>query len=360
MTAQTSPPPTSPPAEYVATAKQARLRYWTDDEPAIRRVRSGTGFHYLSPRGQTITDEKTLARIRQLAIPPAWTEVRICPSPVGHLQATGRDVKGRKQYHYHDRWREVRDETKFDRLIAFAAALPRIRRRVQQDLKLPGLPRDKILATVVRLLETTLIRVGNDEYVRENRSFGLTTLRNPHARVRKDDIHFEFRGKSGVQHCVTIRDRRLAQIVKRCQEIPGQELFQYLDEEGKRHPIDSAAVNEYLQAASDGPFTAKDFRTWGATVLAARAFHELPAGKSQAETKRHLTQAVEAVACQLGNTATVCRKCYIHSAILETYLNGTLAQTLTLPPRTGNRPSNSRLTPEEHAVLRWLQKGQKT
>ena len=327
---------------------------------SIRRLPSGRGFRYCSHRGRPLTDERTLERIRSLAIPPAWTDLKICPSPRGHLQATGRDAKGRKQYRYHERWRTTRDETKFDWLIDFATALPRIRRRVERDLRLPGLPRDKILATVVRLLETTLIRVGNDEYARTNQSYGLTTLRNRHVHVRKAEIQFEFRGKSGVKHCVSVDDRRLARIVKRCKQIPGHNLFQYLDEDGKRHPIGSTEVNDYLRDAARGEYTAKDFRTWGATLLAARAFHVLPIAKTKGKRSRDIARAVQEVARQLGNTAAVCRKCYIHSAIIESYLDGSLPQALRLPKTSEMEHTGTKLTLEEVAVLDWLRKGKVT
>jgi DNA topoisomerase-1 len=350
MKDKAAPQKTDDRAEAIIAAKQACLRYVTDNVPGIERVRAGKHFRYRNPRGRIVTDPRTLARIRKLAVPPAWTEVWICPNPNGHLQATGKDARGRKQYRYHARWRAVRDENKFDKVIGFARTLPRIRRCVRRDLKLAGMPREKVLATIVRLLETTLIRIGNDEYARTNHSYGLTTLRNPHAHVRKDDIQFEFRGKSGVKHSVTVHDRRVARIVKRCQEIPGQELFQYLDEHGKRHAVDSADVNIYLQTVSGGDYTAKDFRTWAATLLAARIFQRPPEGSSNESEKANLVRCIEFVARQLGNTVAVCRKCYIHPGLVEAYLDGSLKIDLAQP--AGRRISVR--ASEEAALLRWL------
>jgi DNA topoisomerase I len=310
--------------EPQGAAKAAGLRYVSDAEPGISRQRTRAAFRYLSPAGKGVRDPETLARIRRLAIPPAWEGVWICPRDDGHLQATGRDARGRKQYRYHPRWREVRDETKYGRMLAFAKALPRIRRRVSQDLALPGLPRDKVLAAVVRLLETTRIRVGNEEYMRANDSFGLTTLRTRQVRVNGSTMSFNFRGKSGVQHSVALSDPKLAAIVRRMRDLPGYELFQYVDEAGETRAVDSADVNEYLKSIAGEDFTSKDFRTWAGTVLAAQALHALepPAGKQK------LTQAIEAVARQLGNTKAVCRKCYIHPAVIDSYLDGSLAQSM--------------------------------
>jgi DNA topoisomerase-1 len=306
-------------------AKAAGLRYVSDAEPGFSRQRTRTGFRYLSPAGKAVRDPQTLARIRRLVIPPAWEDVWICAREDGHLQATGRDARRRKQYRYHARWREVRDETKYGRMLAFAKALPGIRRRVNQDLALPGLPREKVLATVVRLLETTRIRVGNEEYARTNDSFGLTTLRTRQVRVNGSTMSFRFRGKSGVQHSVALSDPKLAAIVRRMRDLPGYELFQYVDEAGETRAVDSADVNEYLKTIAGEEFTSKDFRTWAGTVLAAQALHALepPAGKQK------LAQAIEAVARQLGNTKAVCRKCYIHPAVIDSYLDGSLAQSMT-------------------------------
>jgi DNA topoisomerase-1 len=274
-----------------------------------------------------VRDRATLDRIRSLAIPPAWESVWICPRGDGHLQATGRDARGRKQYRYHPQWREVRDETKYGRMAAFGRALPRIRRRVTRDLALPGLPREKILATLVRLLESTLIRVGNEEYARDNSSFGLTTLRTRQVAVDGAKIRFNFRGKSGVEHAIELHDRRMAGIVKRIRELPGQELFQYLDEAGERRSVESADVNAYIRDAAGGEFTSKDFRTWAGTLLAAKALREAGAFGSKAEAMRNVNSAIESVAKLLGNTKAVCRKCYVHPNVVDAYLEGRLQDT---------------------------------
>ena len=312
-----------------AAAGAAGLRYVSDASPGIVRVRSSSGgFRYARRNGRRVRDGATLERIRKLAIPPAWSEVWICAREDGHLQATGRDARGRKQYRYHARWREVRDEAKYGRLLGFAYALPRIRRNVRRHLALPGLNREKALAAVVRLLETTLIRVGNEEYARENRSYGLTTLRDGQVRVDGAKLSFRFRGKSGVAHSVALTDRRLAAIVKRMRELPGQTLFQYVDEKGVRRSIDSGDVNDYLRAVSGEALTSKDFRTWAATLLCARALLAIEPPPSKRVAKRKVAQAVEAVARKLGNTVSVCRKCYIHPAVIERYVDGTLTQAL--------------------------------
>jgi DNA topoisomerase I len=343
-------------ADPVESAKSAGLRYVHDDLAGIRRKRCGKGFRYVDPDGKPVRDRETLKRIRSLAIPPAWTEVWVCPLANGHLQATGRDAKGRKQSRYHPRWRAVRDEAKYGRLIAFGRALPRIRARVEQDMARPGLPREKVLATVVRLLETTLIRVGNEEYARQNHSFGLTTMRDQHVEVSGATLRFEFRGKSGIRHCVEVHDRRLGRVVKQCQDLPGQELFQYLDEKGERRSIDSSDVNDYLRAAGGEDFTAKDFRTWAGTVLAARALAEFESFDSQAQAKRNVVAAIESVAKRLGNTKGVCRKCYVHPAVLDAFLDGTLAEGLSR--RVGKELAQGlhELPPEEAAVLALLQR----
>lgn len=337
------------------SAKAAGLRYVRDDSPGIRRVRAGKGFAYVDAAGRPIKDEATRQRIRSLAIPPAWTDVWVCPHPDGHLQATGRDQRGRKQFRYHPRWREVRDETKYHRMIAFARALPRLRENVERDLRRPGLPRDKVLAAVVRLLETTLIRVGNDEYARSNHSFGLTTLQDRHAVIDGPRVTFRFRGKSGVTHEIDIEDRRLANIVKRCQDLPGQELFQYLDEAGRVCDVTSADVNDYLRRRAGADFTAKDFRTWAGTVLAARALKEFQAFDTRAQAKRNLVEAIETVARRLGNTRAVCRKCYVHPAVIDSYLDGTLVETLRDRVEAELKKPLQRLPPEEAAVLALLQ-----
>jgi DNA topoisomerase-1 len=340
----------------VESAKAASLRYVTDDKPGISRLRRGAAFQYIDPSGKVIRDPEELQRIKSLAIPPAWREVWICRIRNGHLQATGRDAKGRKQHRYHPRWREVRDENKYGRILAFAKALPLIRQRVDSDLRLPGFPRDKVLATVVRLLETSHIRVGNEEYARQNRSFGLATLRNRHVNVCGSTIRFEFRGKSGVEHALNINDRRLAKIIKRCQDLPGYELFQYIDDDGERRTIDSSDVNDYIREIAGEEFSTKDFRTWAGTVLAARALQEFQTAASESESKRNIVQAIESVAKKLGNTKTVCRKCYIHPAVIQSYTDGSLLRALRR--RIKKEINNSHgLEPEEAAVLKLLKAG---
>jgi DNA topoisomerase-1 len=300
----------------------------SDEQPGIRRQRAGAGFRYLAPDGRTVRDADVLARIRSLAIPPAWTGVWICADERGHLQASGRDARGRKQHRYHPRWREVRDETKYHRMIAFASALRAIRERTRRDLARPGLPREKVLAAVVRLLEKTLIRVGNEEYKRANGSFGLTTLRNRHVDVDGARLNFRFRGKSGREHAVGIEDPRLAAVVARCRDLPGQELFAYLDEAGDTHHIGSADVNAYLREITGQDFTAKEFRTWAGTVLAARALQRFEPADSIAAGRRNIVAAIESVARTLGNTQAVCRKSYVHPAVLDAYLDGSMARLL--------------------------------
>lgn len=342
-------------ADAVDAAKAAGLRYVTDDAPGLTRTRSGRGFSYRRADGTLVHEPAELRRIRQLAIPPAWTAVWICANPSGHLQATGRDARGRKQYRYHERWREIRDGTKYGRMIDFAAALPKIRERTDADLRRQGLPREKVLATVVRLLEGTLIRVGNEEYAKENRSFGLTTMQNRHVEISGGTMVFRFRGKSGVQHEVDVRDRRLAPVVRRCQELPGQDLFQYLDDDGSARGIGSDDVNAYLREIAGDDFTAKDFRTWAGTVLAVRALDELEDFGSEAEAKRGVLTAVEIVAKRLGNTRAVCRKCYIHPAILDAYLDGSLLRSRdSLRRQVEAAPERNALTAEERRVVRVL------
>jgi DNA topoisomerase-1 len=338
------------PAE---SARAARLRYVTDQTPGIRRRKSGKGFVYLTPDGKIIRDTDEIRRFRSLAIPPAWRDVWICPLAHGHLQATGRDAKGRKQHRYHPRWRDARDETKYDRMLEFGKLLPAIRRKVAQDLRLPGLPREKVLATVVRLLETSMIRVGNQEYTRQNNSFGLATLRSRHVNVSGSSIRFEFRGKSGVQHAVDLDDRRLAKIIKQCRDLPGYELFQYIGDDGEHHAIDSADVNDYLRQVAGEEFSSKDFRTWAGTVLAARALGEFHNGDKKARLKKNILQAIEAVAKRLGNTKAVCRKCYIHPAVIDAYTDGSLLQVLR---RRAKKPANHArgFAPEEALVLALL------
>ncbi len=313
----------------VESAKAAGLRYVSDDIPGIRRRKSGKGFTYLDPKGQTVRDPKELRRIQALAIPPAWTDVWICPSRNGHLQATGRDARGRKQYRYHPEWRNVRDETKFGKMIAFGDALPKIRERVEEDLSRRGLPREKVVATVVKLLETTLIRIGNKEYVKQNKSFGLTTLRDGHVDIEGSKLRFEFRGKSGKEHQVEVQDRRLARIVRQCRDLPGQSLFQYLDEEGARQSISSEDVNAYLREITGEDFTAKDFRTWGGTVLALSALLEVGLCESEKDANKAVVETIKRVAGELGNRPAICRKYYVHPLVIESFVEGKLLEALT-------------------------------
>ena len=333
-----------------ASARAARLRYVRDAQPGIRRRRQGDQFAYLGSDGEAIEDEEVLRRIKSLAIPPAWTDVWICRDPQGHIQATGRDARGRKQYRYHPRWRSVRDAAKYDRMLAFAEALPRIRERTEQDLKRPGMPREKVLAAVVQLLEDSRIRVGNDEYVKENGSYGLTTMEHRHVDVDGSEIRFRFKGKSGKRHAVTVRDAKLARIVKRCLEIPGQELFQYLDEEGEPHDVESEDVNDYLREIAGDEFTAKDFRTWAGTVLAARFFRQCEPGSEKAALKKEVVRTIARVAGELGNTPAVCKKCYVHPAVIAAYLAGTLKPV----SRVLDGDSASDLSDEEKELLALL------
>jgi DNA topoisomerase I len=347
----------------VLSARSAGLRYVCDDERGIRREMGPLGFTYIAPAGRVIRKPAELKRIHALAIPPAWTDVWICPDPRGHLQATGRDARGRKQYRYHTEWRNTRDETKFDRMQAFAVALPGIRARTQADLRRPGLPRQKVLATVVQLLEKSLIRVGNDEYAKTNNSFGLTTLRDKHVDVKGATLRFEFRGKSGKHHTVDVNDRRLARIVKQCRDLPGQELFQYIDDEGVRQDVTSSDVNDYLKEITGEDFTAKDFRTWSGTVLACAALQELEHPPSMAKAKKNVLRAIEAVAGLLGNTRSVCRKSYIHPAILDAYMDGSMKDAMKDAARrrgrTAMRKVVSKLRAEEVATLAILQRRDK-
>ena len=336
-------------------ARSAGLRYTTDHSPGYQRRRQGRGFVYLDADNSPVVDRDELRRIKSLVIPPAWKEVWISAIANGHLQATGRDSKGRKQYRYHERWRKVRDETKYARLIQFAGQLPRIRKQVWKDMGLRGLPKRKVLATIVRLLETTLIRVGNEEYARSNNSFGLTTLRNRHAEVSGQSLRFEFRGKGGKSHVVCMRDRRVAAIVRRCQDLPGRELFQYLDENGARQTVDSGDVNQYLKDITQEDFTAKDYRTWAGTLLAALALKELEAFDSHTQAKRNIVRAIETVASRLGNTPTICRKCYVHPVVIDSYLDGTMLQTLKGRAEQEMTKSLRGLRSEESAVLALLQ-----
>lgn len=336
-------------------AEAAGLTYVSDADPGIRRKRAGKGFSYIGLDGAPIKDSDELERIKKLAIPPAYTRVWICPDPRGHIQATGRDARGRKQYRYHPRWRDVRDATKYGRMIAFAQALPQIRQRVDQDLRRKGMPREKVLAAVVRLLETTLIRVGNDEYARSNNSYGLTTMLDKHVQIRGARMQFRFKGKSGVKHTVAINDKRLAKIVQRSKDIPGQELFQYIDDDGQPQDIGSGDVNAYLREISGQEFTAKDFRTWAGTVLAMLALQELEAFDKQAQARKNVVQAIERVAERLGNTPSVCRKCYVHPEVLNAYLDGTLLTFLKDQAEQELSDELAALPPEEAAVLALLQ-----
>jgi len=343
------------PNANIEAAKAAGLRYVRDELPGITRRRRGKHFAFFDPSGDRITDRQEIQRIRSLAIPPAYADVWICPIPNGHLQATGRDARGRKQYRYHARWREVRDETKFDRMLAFAEALPKIRSRLQEHLSLPDLPREKVLATVVQLLETTLIRVGNEEYAKENASYGLSTLESRHVEIEGATVRFRFRGKSGVRHAVDLRDRRLARIIQACRDIPGQELFQYVDDAGEYHNIDSQDVNDYVREISGGDFTAKDFRTWVGTVTCAAMLWSEPSIENASDSKKHVAETIRQVAERLGNTAAVCRKCYVHPTVIESYLEGA---TSPFPRKRRVRKigTQAALSSEEEMTLRFLKR----
>ena len=335
-------------------AESAGLRYVSDARPGIRRKKVGTGFSYARADGSKLIEKDVLRRIKTLAIPPAWTEVWICPFTDGHIQATGRDAKGRKQYRYHPRFREVRESTKYEHVVAFADALPAIREKVQEHMALRGLPREKVLATVVHLLETTLIRVGNDDYAKQNNSYGLTTLKNRHVSVNGNEVRFRFTGKSGKQWSLRVRDRRIAKIIKACQDLPGQELLQYVDEAGSCQDVTSSDVNDYLKEITGKDITAKDFRTWAGTVLAAMALNELQSFDSAAQAKRHLRTAIEKVAGKLGNTPTICRKCYVHPEVLNSYTDGELVLELKEKAESELRGDMQSFKPEEAAVLALL------
>jgi DNA topoisomerase I len=342
--------------DHAESAKMAGLRYVSDTVSGIRRKRAGKGFYYIDAEGKRVGDKETLSRIKSLVIPPAWTGVWICPNPKGHLQATGRDARGRKQSRYHSRWREVRDETKYERMMIFGAALPMIRERVEQDVGLPGLPRLKVLATIVRLMETTLIRVGNEAYARQNGSYGLTTLRNKHVNVDGSTVTFHFQGKSRVEHTIDITDRRLARIVRRCHDIPGYELFQYVDKNGTRHSVDSADVNEYLREISGEDFTAKDFRTWAGSVLACELLWELEKFESETEAKRNVVKAIKQVAARLGNTPSVCRKCYVHPVVLDSYMSRALMDGVKRRAEEQEVGEPAALRRQEEALLKLLRR----
>lgn len=339
----------------VQMAENAGLIYMNDRKPGIRRKLKGDHFVFFGVSGKAITDEKEIKRIRALAVPPAYKDVWICPKPNGHLQATGIDAKGRKQYRYHARWREVSDETKYNKMIAFANALPSIRKRIKKDIALTGMPKEKVLAAVVHMLEITLIRVGNEEYARDNKSFGLTTFRNRHVDVEGTKVSFKFRGKSGQNHTISFSDRRLAKIVKQCRDIPGQDLFEYLNEDGEPVSVTSTDVNEYLNSITQEHFTAKDFRTWAGTVLAVFALQEFEHFDSEVQAKKNIVQAIEKVAKKLGNTPSVCRKCYIHPEVITAYLDGQLLETIKQRAEQELIHELSDLTPEEAAVLAFLQ-----
>ena len=345
-------------AEAVVDAKDAAeyagLAYVSDEKPGIRRRRSGTGFRYRAAGGGKV-DDATLKRIKALAIPPAWTDVWICPRANGHIQATGRDARGRKQYRYHARFREVRESTKYHHMLAFAESLPAIRKKVRDHLALQGLTREKVLATVVHLLEATLIRVGSDEYAKHNKSYGLTTLKNRHVEVEGSALRFNFKGKSGKVWRLDVRDRRIAKVIRACQELPGQELFQYVDESGETRDVTSSDVNEYLREISGEDITAKDFRTWHGTVLAAMALQEFEKFDSQAGAKKNIRDAIQRVAARLGNTPTICRKCYVHPEIITTYIEGSLLLEVKDKVEAELRDDLADLKPEEAAVLTLLQ-----
>lgn len=340
--------------EYVSSAQAAGLYYVTDEMPGIRRRRHGRGFTYVDPDGRTIRDAQMLRRFRSLVIPPAWTEVWICPDPNGHLQVTARDARGRKQYRYHPGFRQQRDGIKFERMISFSDVLLAIRERVEHDIALPGLPRAKVMATVVWLLERTLIRIGSNEYAKANKSFGLTTLRQRHVRVVGSKLRFDFRGKSGVVHSVAVTDRRIARIVQRCQELPGQELFQYVDDDGTRQSVNAEDVNSYLHDIAGREVTAKDFRTWAGTMLTAESLRAVGPAPSKRQAEKNIVAAIDHTAERLGNTRSVCRKYYIHPELLEAYLEGSV---LPPAPETGWRERGAAAAPlrqHEAEVLAFL------
>ena len=343
-------------AEHRKSARQAGLRYVTDGVRGITRQRAGTGWAYFAPNGQRIEEKEVRKRLNGLAIPPAWTDVWICPDPDGHIQATARDARGRKQYRYHQSYREARDQSKFRRMLEFSEVLPALREGIERDLRAPDLSRRQLLATVVRLLDRTLIRVGNDEYVRENRSYGLTTLRRRHVKVDGTMLRFSFRGKSGVEHTIAIADPRLARIVQRCRDLPGEELFRYVDAAGRRQLVSSDDVNAYLRELTDREITAKDFRTWGGTMLAAVELRRLGPAASRREADRNVIAAIDAVAERLGNTRAVCRKYYVHPALLQAYLLGHIVpQPPALARRARRKQPGAALRRDEVLVLQFLQ-----
>lgn len=341
-------------AEAMDAAEEAGLRYVSDDRPGYTRKSKGDDFDWLETEGKVIRDEQRLLRIKRLAIPPAWTDVWICPAPNGHLQATRRDARRRKQYLYHERWREVRDENKYDRIISFGKALPKIRRRIARDLKLPGLPRNKVLATVVQLLESTFIRIGNEEYARENKSFGLTTMKDRHVEVKGAKLRFRFRGKSGREHEIDVTDRRTVKIISKLQDLPGQDLFQYVDDDGETRNITSQDVNEYLRAITGEDFSAKDFRTWAGTVLTAIGLKAQEKFENKKQAKANIKTAISAVAKNLGNTPEICRKCYVHPAVLENYLDQKSIDGLKAMAEDTLEKDDVDLRSSEAAVLKFL------
>lgn len=332
-------------------AEAAGLVYVSDDKPGVTRRRSGKGWRYIDAKGKTISDYWEKKRIDKLAVPPAYTDVWICPKANGHLQATGRDDRGRKQYRYHPKWTEAREEAKYEKMVEFAKLLPGIRSRVAADMRKQGLPREKVMATLVALLEKTLIRIGNDEYAKDNKSFGLTTLRNRHLDVEGATLRFDFKGKSGKTWNLDLRDRRVAKVVRSIQELPGQHLFQYLDDDGGRREVDSADVNDYLREIAGADVTAKDFRTWAGTVLASMALQEFEVVDSQARMKKNVKAAIESVAKRLGNTPTICRKCYVHPRVVSTYLDGKLLEEIKAEVESELCEDADELKPEEAALL---------
>jgi DNA topoisomerase-1 len=342
------------PVDPREAAESAGLVYVNDEERGIRRERKGDAFVYYKPNGDLLKDEAQLERIRKLAVPPAYTDVWICPKANGHLQATGRDARGRKQYRYHPQFREVRESTKYEHMMEFAKALPAIRAKLAEHMALRGLPREKVLATVVHLLESTLIRVGNDDYAKENKSYGLTTLRNPHVKVEGSELRFQFKGKSGKTWRLQLKDRRIAKIVRACQDLPGQRLFQYQDGE-QLHEVTSADVNAYLKEITGRDITAKDFRTWAGTVMAALALQEFEAFDTKATQKKNLKAAIERVSARLGNTPTICRKCYIHPEVLSAYVEGNLLLEVKKEVESELREELAQMKPEEAAVLAMLE-----
>ncbi len=339
----------------IEVAQEAGLRYVSDDKAGYTRKAKGDDFEYFDTDGQPIHDETRLLRIRRLAIPPAYRDVWICPSPNGHIQATARDARGRKQYRYHERWREARDENKYDRMLVFGQALPKIRRQVNKDLGLRGLPQKKVLATVVHLLGCTFIRIGNEEYARENNSFGLTTMQERHVDVKGAKLSFSFRGKSGVKHEIDVNDRRLANIIRKLQDLPGQDIFQYQDETGEVRDVTSQDVNDYLHEITGEEFSAKDFRTWAGTVLTAMALSAQGPVENKTQAKKNINIAIAAVAKILGNTPTVCRKCYVHPVVLDSYLDGDMIEGLKQKTEEALSKNLEDLRAEEAAVMSFLQ-----